>query len=582
MKESKESIIILKNLFKQIEPKRRKKFFVVLTLMVFASISEILLLSTLMPFISSLTNPDFGELNYPIIEYFSPFGKEYFALISLCIFALMVIISSILRLLNLKMSTAFAALLGSDIGIKSYRNTLSQSYETHINWNTSKLIATITSEVAITVTAINNILQVIVSSLIAIGLLSTMFSVNWKIAMLSISIFTLSYILIAKLSKKKLAFKSKQFAQLNANQYKSLQEGYGAIREVILDSKHDFYIKNFAEENRILMKIQGETQFLAGYPRYLLEGVSLIILILVSYSLYSNDPSSSEFIPAISVFALGSLRILPALQQIYLGWAVFKASQESIKNVLENLNLPRQDLRIYSENIKKNIFKKSLEIKNLNYKYPNANRNVLNNVNLIIKPGDCIGIIGASGVGKSTLIDIIMGLLTPQDGIIEIDGKNINKGKTIKEFQKNISHVPQSIFLADCSILENITLGIRNEEIDFGLVDKSIEIAQLKSLIKELPRGILTNVGEKGVKLSGGQRQRIGLARAFYKNTPFFILDEATSALDEKNEKLIIAALSNSNFLNTIIMISHRKSTLKNCDRVYSIKEGRLILVKDF
>ena len=550
--------------------------------MVIASISETLLVSSLIPFIGSLTNPDINYIGHNFLNRFFSLNKDTTILIYLIIFIFTILCTALSRLINLKMSSDLAALIGSDMTIKCFENTLYQTYETHINWNTSKLLASITTEVSITVTALNNLLQILVSFMIALGLLITLFLINWKIALSSILIFFSSYIFIGGISKKKLAFKSKQFAYLNDKEFKTLQESYGAIREVILDDNQDFYISNFSKENRIKMKVKADNQFIASYPKYILEAICLLVLIIISYYLYSSDPLLASFIPTISAFALGSLKMLPAFQQIYLGWAVFKGSEASIQNVLDLLTLPVNLQKKIKSKDSKFYFQTFLKINNLVYKYPNTDKVILKNLNFYLKKGECIGIVGTSGSGKSTFIDLIMGLLTPLEGQIEVDGRDINKQKIIKEWQQQISHVPQNIFLADCSILENITLGIQNKKVNLKHVQKVLEIARLKDFVDDLPFGLDTKVGEKGVKISGGQKQRLGLARALYKDTPILILDEATSALDEKNEKLIIDSILNDRQKKTIIMISHRKQTLQKCDKVYEINNGFILEKKDF
>jgi ATP-binding cassette subfamily B protein len=300
----------------------------------------------------------------------------------------------------------------------------------------------------------------------------------------------------------------------------------------------------------------------------------MLLIAGLAFYLFNAPGGASQAIPLLGVLALSAQKILPIMQQSYQAWSSIQASYASLEDTLLLINQPLPHQYLKKETIKIN-FNHKIEFENVSFKYKTGSQNVLKNLTLCILKGERIGIVGATGSGKSTLIDILMALLEPSSGTLKVDGKAITN-KNVRGWQRRIAHVPQAIFLSDTTIAENIAFGINKEDIDFGRVRNSAAKAQLQDVIEKLPNQYNTPVGERGVRLSGGQRQRIGIARALYKNVDIFVFDEATSALDNKTEESVMKSIEALGKEITVIMIAHRITTLKKCTKIIELSDGKI------
>ena len=310
----------------------------------------------------------------------------------------------------------------------------------------------------------------------------------------------------------------------------------------------------------------------------------MIILSFITLILIKRSTDTNQFIPLLGTFALASQRLIPSMQQIYAGWAGIVSYSEGLKNIVDILNLKNKRKSYKSLKILPYRLKNSFELNSINYRYKGSSSLSIEDINFKIYKGEKIGIIGKTGVGKSTLLDIIMSLLKPTQGKIFIDNTQLyNSDKLINEesWRQSISHVPQTIFLSDESIAKNIAFGIPEGEINFSKVKKVAKLASIKSFIESLTNDYDTRVGERGIMLSGGQRQRIGIARALYRDASLLILDEATSALDSITEKKILENIFYYRKNLTIIMVAHRLSTLSVCDRIINLERGKIKEIMD-
>jgi ABC-type multidrug transport system fused ATPase/permease subunit len=357
----------------------------------------------------------------------------------------------------------------------------------------------------------------------------------------------------------------------------TISEAFGAIKEIKVGGLEKIYVKLFSESAQTFARTQTFSEVIGKLPRYILEaialgGILLIILYLMNQTAHFNNP-----LPIVSLYVFAVLRLMPALQQIYVCFSQLAIITPTLDKLYDNL----KNLKFFNENQDQDIvfLNKKITLKNVYYNYPNSERTALKDINLSINVKSTVGLIGATGSGKTTTVDIILGLLEPEKGSLEVDGKIITK-QNVRYWQRSIGYVPQNIYLSDDTVAANIAFGVGLKDINVNqdMVEKAAKIANLhKFIIDELPKQYQTTIGERGVRLSGGQRQRIGIARALYHNPQVLILDEATSALDNETEQAVMDAVNNLSKNITIIIIAHRLSTVKNCDFIFKLEKGQVI-----
>jgi len=560
---------------------RKKQLSILLVIIILSGFAEIFSLASVLPFLGVLTNPD----NVWELKIISSIGRKIgieqsnqLLIPITIIFVLSVSFAALIRLFNLWFSGQLAARIGSDLSSKAYRKILYQDYSYHLRTNSSDIITAILNHSEDTVWVINYALQLITSIVIVIGLLIAMLVINFKIACLASGIFTSAYIILALTAKKRLSSNGLIVEQLRRKQLKALQEGIGAFREVFLTDSQPFYISNYRKADQKMRIRQAESGFLAGSPKYVLESLGLLLIACLGCLLSLERSNTSNAIPILGTFALGAQRLLPSLQQAYSNWSGIKHLGPGVCRVLDILEYQVSMPKFLNESNLYDI-RPNILLKNVSYNYDGDKKSIISNINLQIKCGDRIGITGTTGSGKSTLVDIIMGLIKPKNGIIEINGLNLNdkvNPKINKEWRSLISHVPQSIYLSDSTIGENIAFGIDKKRINIEKVKLASKLAHIDDFINSTENKYDTVIGERGIRLSGGQRQRLGIARALYKEAKLIILDEATSALDTKTEALVMEAIEGLDKDITIIIIAHRLSTLSTCDFVLNLKDGKV------
>jgi len=564
---------MIQELWKHLTKQRRKQFFLLLILMIIASIMEVISIGAVVPFLGALTSPEKiyeHHLAQPLIQILELTEPSQLLLPLTIIFVVTTLVAASVRLLTLYASTRLSYAAGADLSIDIYRRTLYQDYSIHMSRNSSEIINSIITK---TNTVIGGILSpsltFISSLIIMIGIIIVIFTINAQVAIISFTIFPFLYWLITFSTKKSLQKNSELIADQSTQMVKYLQEGLGGIRDVLVDGTQEFFCKLYRKSDVIMRRASGDNIFIGSSPRYLMEAIGMILIAILAYSLTLKEGGFLVAIPILGVLAVGAQKLLPLLQQVYLCYSTIKGSKSSFADVLDLLNQPLPS--ISNQNIKDLIpFKKEIVFKNLSFRYTKNTPWVLRNVNLRFKKGDIIGFIGVTGAGKSTLLDILMGLLTPSSGELLVDGISITP-KNRRSWQAHISHVPQSIYLTDSTIQENIAFGIESEQIKDHKVVEAADNAQVAEMINNLKNKYKAFVGEQGVQLSGGQRQRIGIARALYKDSNVLIFDEATSALDNQTEQKIMQQIDLMKRNKTIFIIAHRVTTLKECDSIIRI-----------
>lgn len=547
--------------------------------MLASAFCEAFSVASLIPFLSILTNPNNLE-NIILFQYINNFYKvenaSQFLVILTIIFCIAILTSGVLRIFNYALSTRLAALIGSDLSYICLKKTLYQPYLTHLSRNTSKVISTITEYIRDVMVAMNAFLQMLTAFVISLFLFLTLFILNINIASSSIFIIAIFYIIVILLVRKRFRFNSLKASQATQETIKSVQEVLGSIRDVLLSGSQDFYLKIFEKPNRLKRIKQSENIFLSSAPKFILESLGIILISIIAFQYSNKGNESSEILPFLGALGLGAQKLLPSCQQIYLNWTTVKGYYYETEEVLTLLKQNTDSIPL-KKYIRKLNLVKELKVKNICFSYDKNSYITLDNINLVINKGDRIGIVGKTGSGKSTLLDIMMGLITPDSGEIILDGHNLLKGNKMKNWRAAIAHVPQNIYLVDSSIEENIALGTKKQDINHKLLRDCAKKAQLNDFIAKLPKGYKTFVGERGIKLSGGQKQRIGIARALYKKAKILFLDEATSALDNNTENEFLKAINNLSKDITLVIVAHRLSTIKNCNKVIELNNGRII-----
>ncbi len=494
------------------------------------------------------------------------------------IFIAITVISILFRLIWLRTSAIISFQLGADIGVKIYGDSLHKPYLYHLEKNTSEIIDGISSKgVEISSNVVLPIMVLINSVIVAIFVLGAMLLVNFSIFIFIVIAGGGIYGAIVYFTKNNLYKNSLIVASETQVVLKSLQEGLGGIRDVLIDGTQNYYVNSYKNSLLRVSGARAKNQFIASSPRYIIEGLVLVSAASIFLSLGLNGHSLQSLVPIIGAYAFGAQRFLPVLQQIYSSWSTIKSSEASFQEVIRLLD---SGIHVDKFELPTHEFKYCIELELVSFRYPGREELVLNEVSVNISKGDRVALIGQTGMGKSTFLDVFMGLLTPLSGVFKVDGHEVRSAVQIKSWQKNIAHVPQSIYLTDSSIMENIAFGLPLEFIDMERVIECAKIAQIHDVIESLPMKYKTLVGERGARLSGGQKQRVGIARALYKNVSVLILDEATNALDVETEKLVLQGIYESLNDITLLIVTHRPETLYWCNKIYKIDNRKIYLHK--
>ena len=570
--------ILLFRLWHHLSSRRKNQFGLLFGLILISALAEVISLGAVLPFLGVLTSPE-KVFNYPIVASISrDFGinsAEDIVLPFTIIFCIAALVAGGIRLLLLWVSTRLAFASGADLNLDVYRRTLYQPYRVHASRNSSDIISGITVKTSSVVFGVLLPTLTLLSSLFMIvAIIVTLLFIDAGVAVMAVIGFGLSYVIVAWLSRRKLEMNSKRVARESTNSLKALQEGLGGIRDILLNSSQPIYCKVYHQADLLCRRAQGNVHFIGGSPRFIMEVVGMILIAILAYSI-SKSGGIATALPTLGALALGAQRILPSLQQGYASWASIKGSQAILSDTLDLLEQPLPDY-IYKPFPKPLSFSEEINFKNVRFRYSDDTHWVLDDIDLHIPKNTRVGFIGSTGSGKSTMLDLLMGLLEVTEGNILVDGVSLNEGNR-QAWQQTIAHVPQSIYLTDATISENIAFGIPQKDIDLEQVRKVAAQAQISDYIESCPEKYDTVVGERGIRISGGQRQRIGIARALYKQSSILVFDEATSALDNSTEQAVMDSIENLDRNITILLIAHRLTSVKNCDMIVELKGGKIV-----
>lgn len=570
--------ILLRGIWGHLTRRRRIQLAMLLLVMLSSGVAELVSLGAVIPFLAVLTDPE-QLWQQPLVEELSSWlgfqqATELLVLLLPITFAAAALLAALVRLTNLWLNGRLAAALGSDLSCEVYRRTLYQPYEVHVQRNSAEVITATTSQIGQTVAALNSLLQLITSAVVAAGLLTGLLLIDAPVAVAAALLFGTAYAVLAVSSRRELRCNGQKITEASRQQIKALQEGLGAIRDVLLDGSQATYLRTYQKADRPQRQYQAKNTFLAAFPRYAIEALGMVAIALFGMLLVLQRGSGAAVIPILGAMALGAQRLLPALQQIYSGWASLKGYNAAIHAVLEILN---QAVPPTATVTKPLPLRECIRLEKVHFSYESDQLEVLKGLDLEIRSGERIGLIGSTGSGKSTMVDLLMGLLAPKAGRVLVDGKNLHDSlhpERLIAWRASIAHVPQTIYLADSSIAENIAFGVPRHQIDLARVKRAAKQAQISSFIESSSEGYESFVGEHGIRLSGGQRQRLGIARALYKEAMVLVFDEATSALDAETEEAVMQVTNSIRNSLTVIMIAHRLGTLKGCDRIVRLSRG--------
>lgn len=574
-------VYLIINFFRHIEKKFKFKILMLVVLMIIVSFSEIISISSIVPFLGAITAPEKIFNNSLVHPYFGLLGIDSSKDLILALtifFGSAAIFAGFMRLLLIYSTTKLSASIGMDLSLKIFRKTLYQPYSAHLERSSSVIIDAMSNKINIVIASfVLGSLLFVSSFIIIFVILCGLLAINLQITLITFFSLGAIYFLFVNSIKKGLRKNSEIIASESVQLIKILQESIGSIRDILINGSQEIYCETYSRTEKNLRSAQASNHFMGNGPKFLMESFGLFFIAILAYTLIKIDPENgiTSVIPIIGMLGLASQRLLPLIQQVYTIWVGFLASRESLIDIQQLLDQEIKTSLLIENNRGLLDFRNAIKFKNVVFKYAVGHKSVIENVSFEIKKGAKVGFVGETGSGKSTLLDILMALLVPTRGSIYIDNKKISNTNSIL-WQRQISHIPQFIFLFDSTIKNNIVFSEPKELFDKKRFDTVIKIAQLEEFILSLPNKYNTKIGERGIKLSGGQRQRIGIARALYRKCEVLIMDEATSALDNATERKIIKAIKEFNPKFTILMVAHRIDTLKYCDVIFELADGQI------
>ena len=568
-------IIILKKINFLITKRQRIGLVILAFLLFIGMIFEVFGLGILIPALSILLDPNLIE-NTPNLNslriQFSDFSDQLFISLALSAIVFVYLFKSLFLILITHKQNRFLSNITSYISNRLFESYLNQQYSFHLKRNTSELIKNIQVEIYYFHAYLLSLITIIIEGGLVIAVLSTLIYIE-PYGALSIGVFYgFLSLMFLQFTKRKLKIWGDLRQELDADVSKIALESLGGIKDLIILGKVQFFINQYSSKNYFKARLNSNQATVSQIPRFYLELISIIGLVSFIILMVYQGKDANQLITILGVFVAATFRMIPSLNRIISSVQSLKYSKPSVQIIYKEIN----SLRFLNneENSKEDFeFKSKIEFKNVSFGF-NKNQNIIKDIDLTINKGATVGIIGESGSGKSTFVDLLIGLHKPTSGSILIDEKSEIQLK--QSWRNNIGYVSQSIYLMDNSILNNIALGVSEDMIDRKRINQLIKDVQLEKFVTNLKLGIETKVGERGVQLSGGQRQRIGIARALYNNPDILILDEATSALDTETEIEVMTSIYNLKGKKTIVIIAHRKSTLEKCDFIYEISNSRI------
>jgi len=577
---------LIKELFNLLTPSQRNRFYTLQLLVIMMALGEIVGIASIAPFMALVGDVSMLDRDNLLAQLYVQSGMQnpYDFVFWVGVGVLIALtISALVSMFTSWKLAMFAAQVGTENADRLYAHYLNQSWLFHAGGSSSQLVKQIANEsIRVTDLIILPLILMNAKLVLVLFLLVTIVIYDPVVAFLGMTIFGLCYFFLFLLAKKRLTKNGKALSDVATVRFRLMNEAFGGIKDVLLLNRKDYFIKRFEKSGKEFAYARGNNHVLWQVPRYFMELLAFGAMIaLVLFLIVSHKGNLGTVLPILAVYALAAFKLLPAFQQIYASTgqikgniAAFEAIRTDLLALQESTNTETN--QGISEDKVSIVPKHSITLSNVQFTYPGKTQPALNKLTMAIPAKSVVGIVGPSGSGKSTAIDLLLALIEPQEGELKIDDTVITRQNRFA-WQNGIGFVPQSIFLSEGTISENVAFGIPEKEINLHQVKKALHLAHLDELVQSLSQGIDTKVGERGVQLSGGQRQRIGIARALYHEADVLVFDEATSALDGITEKLIMEAIHDFSGQKTIIMIAHRLKTVEKCDQIFFIDQGRVV-----
>jgi ABC-type multidrug transport system fused ATPase/permease subunit len=572
---------MLRRLWKHVTPRRRAQFGFLLLMMIAASLAEVVSIGAVFPFLGALTSPETVFQHprlQPLVRLLGLSAPGELLLPLTVAFGSAALIAGTMRVLLLWVQTRLSHAVGADFSVSIYRRTLYQPYSTHLGRNTSELISGITGKAnGLVNQIIFPVLTIITSALMCVMVLALLLFIEPTTTVGTLLGFTFILVTVMVLTRARLARNSNLISRESTAIIKSLQEGLGGIRDVLIDGSQNTFTAIYTRADLRWRRAVANLVIIGASPRPIIEALGMALIAAIAYFLANGSKGLGAAIPILGALAIGMQRLLPVMQNAFASWAQVQGSKASLGDALDFLDQPLPPHASALETVQM-PFAHEIRMSGVGFRYVSDGQWVLRNLSFAVGKGERVGFIGSTGAGKSTVLDIVMGLLPPTEGTLTIDGTEVTLASH-RSWQAHIAHVPQSIFLSDTSIAENIAFGVPPDRIDHARVHDAARKAHIAEAIATWDKGYDTVVGERGIRLSGGQRQRIGVARALYKKADVIVFDEATSALDNETEQAVMESIETLSSGLTILIVAHRLTTLRGCDRIIELEGGAVARV---
>ena len=552
--------------------RERRRLVLILFLMLVGSVLETFSFGLIIPLIGMLTQPDYLSKFPTLYNWLGKPSDESFAVIAMLAMVVLYVFKSVFLVWSLWFQKGYSTAVTTRIGRKLFENYLYQPYVFHLNKNSAVLIRNAQYSSSVMSGFIDPLLAIIADTFVTIGLVAVLLYVEPLGTIATIIVFGMCAFAFRKFTSRKIRRWGEAQKHYKGMLIKHLQQGFGGVKDVIIRGKEENFIEKYTENLEGNATVVQRFAVAQALPKFGLEVLTMVGLCVLVSTMIVAGSGLSSILPVLGLFGASAFRLLPAVNRTINNFQTMNVSRPFIDDLYDDLSLASSD----SEKINSEVeIGNDLKVQNVSFKYDSSSEQALINASIVVNRGEAVGLIGPSGSGKSTLVDILLGLLKPDEGEVRIDGKDVSSN--LRGWQDALGYVPQSIFLIDDTLRANIAFGCYKNEIDEVAIVEALKSAQLEDFVASLPEGLDTVVGERGVRLSGGQRQRIGIARALYHRPSVLVLDEATSSLDTETEHDVMQAVQALQGDKTVIIVAHRLSTVEYCDRLYRLDAGRIV-----